>query len=339
MKAVVIHAKQDVQVDEMPTPQPAEGQVRLRMAYAGICGSDLHYFYDGGVGAFMLAEPLVPGHEVSGVVDDDPSGRYPKGTAVTVHPATFGDCQPGLEDEPHLWPRGAYLGSASTSPHTQGGASEFLLVRLDQVRQLPEGLDVRTAALAEPLGVGLHAITIAGGVQGKKVLVSGSGPIGLLAAAGALAQGAAEVTCSDVIDGPLERAKALGVTNTVNVVSTPLEAEAYDVVLECSGVVPAVNAAITALRRTGILVQVGMVAAGPQGIDMASIISKELQLRGTFRFHDEIDDAVQMLAANPSMAQVITHVIPADEAEQAFAVAKDSQASGKVLLALWPEEA
>lgn len=339
MRAVVIHAKDDVRIDEVPTPSPGPGQVRLRMAYAGICGSDLHYYFDGAVGAFVVREPLVPGHEVSGTVDEDPSGTHPKGTPVTVHPATFGDCRPGLEDAPHLWPNGAYLGSASTWPHTQGGASEYMVVRLDQVRALPGGLDLRTAALAEPLAVGLHAIAVGGGAQGRKVLVSGSGPIGLLAAAGALAAGAAEVTCSDVVDEPLDRARALGATSVVDVRDARLPDDHYDLVLECSGVVPAANAAIAALRRQGVLVQVGMVPAGLQGIDLASVVSKELQLRGTFRFNTEIDDAVAMLAANPSMAQVVTHVIGADEAARAFDVARDSRASGKVLLDLWNQEA
>ncbi|MEL4357668.1 MULTISPECIES: L-idonate 5-dehydrogenase [unclassified Luteococcus] len=335
MKSVVIHSKLDVRTDEVPTPEPAEGQVRLRMAYAGICGSDLHYYFDGAVGAFVVKEPLCPGHEVSGTVDVDPSGRFAVGTPVTVHPATFGQCQSGLEGHPHLWPQGAYLGSASTWPHTQGGASEYLLVRSDQVRVLPEGLDLRTAALAEPLGVGLHAIAVAQGVAGKRVLVSGSGPIGLLAAAGALAKGAAEVVCSDVIDEALERATALGAHGVVNVARKAPPTEHFDAVLECSGVVPAINAAIGSLRRTGILVQVGMVPAGPQGIDLASIISRELQLRGTFRFNTEIDEAVELLAGHPTMAQVITHVLPADQAADAFAVARDSKASGKVLLDLW----
>src|SRR5699024_9021661 len=128
VRAIVIHGKEDLELVEVPTPEPGPGQVRLRMAYAGICGSDLHYYYDGANGAFVVREPLVPGHEVSGTVDLDPAGELPPGTPVTVHPATFGEAQAGVEDRPHLWPGGAYLGSASTWPHTQGGMSEYLLV-------------------------------------------------------------------------------------------------------------------------------------------------------------------------------------------------------------------
>jgi len=334
VRAVVINGKEDLEVVEVPDPEPGPDQVRLRIAYAGICGSDLHYYYEGANGAFVVREPLVPGHEVSGTVDLDPSGQLAPGTPVTVHPATFGEQRPGIEDRPHLWPGGAYLGSASTWPHTQGGMSELLLVDRSMVRVLPRSLPLRRAALAEPLAVGLHGITLAGGVDGARVLVTGSGPIGLLTAAAALAGGAAQVTATDVLPGPLERARALGVHRTVDVSAEELPAEAYDVVLECSGVPASINAAFRAARLAGVHVQLGMVPDEPKGINLAPMISKELTVLGSFRFKDEIDAAVALLDARPEIEQVVTHELPADRALEAFAVARDSQASGKVLVAL-----
>jgi L-idonate 5-dehydrogenase len=334
----MIHGKTDLRVEEVPTPEPGPGQIRLRMAYAGVCGSDLHYYYEGANGAFVVREPLCPGHEVSGTVDLDPSGSLPVGTPVTVHPATFGELLPGLEAYRHLWPRGAYLGSASTWPHTQGGMSEFLIVDNAMVRRLPQGLSLAMAALAEPLAVALHGINVAGGVGGKRVLISGSGPIGLLAAAAALASGASEVTGSDILPEPLERARDQGVQHTVRVGQQELPQEAYDVVLECSGVPAAVNACITAVRRAGVIAQIGMLSAGPKPVELATLISKEAQLRGCFRFNDEIDAALEMLAATPSIGGVITHTLAAEEAETAFALARDSAASGKVLVRLWGAE-
>ncbi|HLT84208.1 MAG TPA: zinc-binding dehydrogenase [Phototrophicaceae bacterium] len=334
MRAVVIHGKEDLAVAEVPAPEPSAGQVRLRIAYAGICGSDLHYYYDGANGAFVVREPLVPGHEVSGTVDLDPSGELAPGTPVTVHPATFGDVQEGVEDRPHLWPNGAYLGSASTWPHTQGGMSELLVVDRSMVRVLPASLPLRRAALAEPLAVGLHGLALAGGVDGQRVLVTGSGPIGLLAAAAALATGAAEVTATDVLPGPLGRARALGVHRTVDVSREELPAEAFDVVLECSGVPASINAAFRAARRAGVHVQLGMVPDEPKGLNLAPMISKELTVHGSFRFHDEIDAAIALLDAHPGIEQVVTHELPADRAVEAFAVARDSEVSGKVLVSL-----
>ena len=338
MKTLFIHGREDIRLEDVPTPEPGPGEVRLRIAYVGVCGSDLHYYFNGANGAFVVEEPMAPGHEVSGVVDFDPSGKLDPGTPVTVHPATFGDPIPGIEDKRHLFPGGSYLGSASTHPHTQGGMSEFLIVKDFMVRPLPEGMDLRVAALAEPLGVALHGINVAGGVEGKKVVVSGSGPIGLLAAAAAVAKGAAEVVSTDVLAGPLDRAHQLGArpVRVGGAGSAELPRGHFDVALECSGIPAAVSATIEAVRPAGIHAQIGMMGAGPQPIALATLIAKEIQLRGCFRFNTEIDEAIELLAARPEIADVVvTHVFrgdSADSAVEAFTTARDSDASGKVLV-------
>ena len=338
MKTLFIHGREDIRLEDVPTPEPGPGEVRLRIAYVGVCGSDLHYYFNGANGAFVVEEPMAPGHEVSGVVDFDPSGKLDPGTPVTVHPATFGDPIPGIEDKRHLFPGGSYLGSASTHPHTQGGMSEFLIVKDFMVRPLPEGMDLRVAALAEPLGVALHGINVAGGVEGKRVVVSGSGPIGLLAAAAAVAKGAAEVVSTDVLAGPLDRAHQLGArpVRVGGAGSAELPRGHFDVALECSGIPAAVSATIEAVRPAGVHAQIGMMGAGPQPIARATLIAKEIQLRGCFRFNTEIDEAIELLAARPEIADVVvTHVFrgdSADSAVEAFTTARDSDASGKVLV-------
>ncbi len=246
MKSLKILGKESIRTEELPVPELVEGEVLVRMMYGGICGSDIHYYFNGANGEYVVREPFTPGHEMSGVVESDPSNEYPKGTPVAIAPATFGHSEPGIEHRPHLWPGGTYFGSASTTPHTQGGMSQFRAVKKFMLRALPQGLDIKTAALAEPLAVGLHAINIAGGVTGQKVLVSGSGPIGLLVAAACVAQNAKSVTSTDVLDGPLTRATAVGADETLNVSQTPIPALAYDVVFECSGVPAAVSPAINA---------------------------------------------------------------------------------------------
>ncbi len=346
MKTLFIHGREDIRLEDVPTPEPGPGEVRLRIAYVGVCGSDLHYYFNGANGAFVVEEPMAPGHEVSGVVDLDPSGKLASGTPVTVHPATFGEPIPGIEDKRHLFPGGSYLGSASTHPHTQGGMSEFLIVKDFMVRPLPAGMDLRVAALAEPLGVALHGINVAGGVEGKSVVVSGSGPIGLLAAAAAVAKGAAEVVSTDVLAGPLDRARRLGARpvrvggagagTTSGAGGAELPRGHFDVALECSGIPAAVSATIEAVRPAGVHAQIGMMGAGPQPIALATLIAKEIQLRGCFRFNTEIDEAIELLAARPEIADVVvTHVFKGDSADsavEAFTTAKDSDASGKVLV-------
>lgn len=337
MRAAYIESARTVAVREVPLPEPGPDQVRVRVDYVGICGSDLHYYHEGANGAFVVREPLIPGHEVSGRVDLDPTGTLPSGTSVTVHPARFGTPDPRIPDDPHLWSGGSYLGSASTWPHTQGGLAEFILVDRRMLRPLPEHLPIRRAALAEPLAVALHGLSKAGDVSGRRVLVTGSGPIGLLSIVAAVAAGAARVDATDVLPGPLRRARELGADEVYDVTTREVPEGGYDVVLECSGVAASVSTALRAARVGGTVVQVGMVPNEPRPINIAPFIAKEIRWFGTFRFNDEIDRAVELLAAAPHIEDVVTHVFDADDLDAAFATARDSDVSGKVLVAVWPE--
>ena len=334
MKLLAIHAAEDIRWEDRPAPEPDDGEVRLRVRYVGICGSDLHYYFHGKNGEYAVREPLTPGHELSAEVDLDPSGRLAPGTPVTVHPARFGPSVPGLEERPHLRAGGDYLGSAAGFPHRQGGAAELLVVEEHMIRVLPEGLSLERAALAEPLAVAIHAVSLAGDLSGTRALVIGSGPIGLLVAAAAVHAGAELVGASDVRPEPLERARVLGAAETFLVGTDAIENESFDVVFECSGVGVALTQAVRAARRAGTVVQVGMLPDAELGVNLAPMLAKELTLRGAFRFSSEIDDAIAMLASTDALDTVLSHVVPAADAVSAFAVARDSSASAKVLLAL-----
>ena len=334
MKALSIHAAGDMRLEDVPEVEPGEGQVRLKVAYVGICGSDLHYYYNCANGAFVITEPLIPGHELSAVVDLDPSGELAPGTPVTVHPARYGTSAPGIEDRPHLWPGGDYLGSASVTPHRQGAAVEHLVIERENIRVLPESLPLRRGALAEPLAVSLHAVTIAGDVTGKDCLVLGAGPIGLLAVAALLHRGASSVHVTDVRPEPLERAAALGAQRTLRVPEEAPANNAYDVVLECSGAPVSLSSAVQAVRPAGIIVQVAILPNQEIPVNLAALVAKEVQLRGTQRFDTEIDEAIELLAQDARFDAVVTQVVPVAEAETAFATAKDASRSAKVLLEL-----
>jgi len=334
MKALAIHGKEDIRWEERSAPEPADGEVRLRVGYVGICGSDLHYYFHGANGENVVREPFTPGHELSAVVDYDPSGRYPAGSPVTVHPARYGAPVAGLKERPHLRPGGDYLGSAATFPHRQGGAAELLIVEDHMIRPLPTGLPLLRAALAEPLAVALHAVNLAPALAGRRVLVIGAGPIGLLVVAAAAEAGAAAIGVTDLREEPLERAVALGANETALVGRDVVENESYDVVFECSGVGVSVTQAVRAVRRAGTVVQVGMLPNAEIGVNLSPMLAKEVSLVGAFRFSTEIDDAIALLAASDRFDAVISHVIPAADAVNAFAVARDASASAKVMLQL-----
>lgn len=333
MKTLAIHGAEDIRWEDSDTPEPRDGEVRLRVRYVGICGSDLHYYFHGANGEYVIREPLTPGHELSAEVDMDPSGRLAPGTRVTVHPGRYGPSLPGLEDRPHLRPGGDYLGSAAADPHRQGGAAEYLIVERSMVRVLPEALPLQRAALAEPLAVAMHAVGLAGDLRGARVLVLGAGPIGLLVIAAAVRAGATAVTASDMREEALHRAAAVGAESLLLVGRDPVADESADVVFECSGAPVALTQAVRAAKRAGTIVQVGMLPDAASAINLAPMLAKELTIRGAFRFSTEIDDAIAFLAESDLLGSVVTHVLPAAEAVDAFAVARDSSRSAKVLLA------
>lgn len=338
-RALFIDGAQQAAVRTTEVPEPGPEQLILRAHHVGICGSDLHYYDQGANGAFVVREPLIPGHELSGTVETDPSGALAPGTPVTIHPARFGDEDPRFPDAPQLWPGGSYLGSASTWPHTQGALSELLLVERHMIRVLPESLPLRRAVLAEPLAVALHAVEQArragAHIDGAEVLVSGAGPVGLLAIAALADAGAAEITATDVLPGPLARARAQGATRTLDVSREALPQSTYDLVLECSGAIASVNTALTAVRPAGVVVQVGMVPAVRQPMDLSPFIAKEVRYMGTFRFAGEIDAAIELLARRPEIENVITHELPPEEPDALFGAARDAEGSGKVITAPW----
>ncbi|WP_285042337.1 L-idonate 5-dehydrogenase [Plantibacter sp. LMC-P-059a] len=333
MKTLAIHGAEDIRWEDTDTPEPRDGEVRLRVRYVGICGSDLHYYFHGANGEYVIREPLTPGHELSAEVDADPSGRLAPGTRVTVHPARYGPSLPGLEERPHLRPGGDYLGSAAANPHRQGGAAEYLIVERSMVRVLPEALPLQRAALAEPLAVAMHAVGLAGDLRGARVLVLGAGPIGLLVIAAAVRAGATAVTASDMREEALHRAATVGAESLLLAGRDPVADESADVVFECSGAPVALTQAVRAAKRAGTIVQVGMLPDAASAINLAPMLAKELTIRGAFRFSTEIDDAIAFLAEGDLLDSVVTHVLPAAEAVDAFAVARDSSRSAKVLLA------
>lgn len=332
MKGLFIHGAEDMRLEDVSAPEPGDGEVLLRVRYVGICGSDLHYYFHGKNGENLVREPFAPGHEFSALVEADPSGEWAPGTPVTVHPARYGHPVAGIEDRPHLWPGGDYLGSAADFPHRQGAAAEYVLVEKSMLRGLPDGLSLRDAALAEPLGVALHALTIAGDDLAGRAVVLGAGPVGLLTVAALVARGVDQVAVGDVQESALDRARSLGAHETFLIGSDEVPTTSYPVVFECSGVPASLTQAVASASRGGVVVQVGMLADSAIGVNLAPLVSKELHLRGTFRFSTEIDDAVELLAAHPTIAGVVTHVLPASDAVAAFATAQDSAASGKVLI-------
>ena len=264
-----------------------------------------------------------------------PQGTLPTGTPVAIHPASAcgncPECGAGLRN---VCRNARYFGSAASFPHTQGGFSEYMIVRQDQIRVLPTSLPLSRAVLAEPLAVGLHALNRAGGVAGAKVLVGGSGPIGILVAGAAKAAGAEEVWTTDLLDHPLKIALDVGVDHTVRIGTESLPDQYFDVAIEASGAPGAVGPTLAAVRRRGVMVQLGMFPPGARPAELSALVAKEIDWRGAFRFDTEFDDSIALLAGTDALDPVITHTFDLTDAVAAMDVAADPAASGKVVLRL-----
>ncbi|UKA71280.1 L-idonate 5-dehydrogenase [Arthrobacter sp. FW306-06-A] len=336
-QAVVVHGVNDLRIEtvEQAAPRPHEAVVDI--AYGGICGSDLHYWLHGAAGESILRAPLVLGHEVVGtVVQAAADGSGPAvGTNVAVHPATPGGTGVRYpEDRPNLSPGCTYLGSAARYPHTQGAFSRYSVLPARMLRPLPRGLDLRAAALTEPVSVAWHAVAQAGDLAGKRVLVIGSGPIGSLVVAVAKRAGATEIIAVDMHEEPLKIATAVGATGTILATDTDaIAAVEADVVLESSGNHRGLASALRGAMRGGRVVMVGLLPSGDQPVPISLAITRELQLVGSFRFNAEIDDVLAALADGSLYVEpVVTHEFPSTRALEAFELAKDPTRSGKVLI-------
>lgn len=337
MRALVAHGIDDARVENVHLAAPHADDAVVRVVYGGICGSDLHYWKHGAAGQSILREPMVLGHEIVGVIEEaaaDGSGPA-VGTPVAVHPARYGDSPSRFPaDRPNISGAVSYLGSAARLPHTAGGFAERVVLPASMLRALPESLPLRTAALIEPASVAWHATNRAGDLAGRRVLVIGAGPIGSLIVASARAQGADEVIAVDLHEEPLRIATAVGASRTI--LATDAEAIAAvdaDIALESSGNPRGLASAIAGTTRGGRVVMVGLLPDGDQPVPIATAITRELDLVGSFRFDDEIDDVIAALADRRlRIDPVITHEFALDDALDALAIALDARASGKVLV-------
>lgn len=335
---VVAHAKGELRVDSWPEPVPAADEAVIEIAYGGICGSDLHYWMNGAAGESVLREPLLLGHEIVGTVlaAAQNGAGLPVGTRVAIHPAMQGS-ENGARyphDRPNLAPDVTYLGSAARFPHRSGGFANRVAIPERMLRQLPDNLSLRDAAIVEPASVAWHAVSRAGDVTGKRALVIGCGPIGCLVIAVLRHHGASEIVAVDMFDGPLAIARASGATSTV--MATDADAIAAvdaDITVESSGSHRGLASAVRGTTRGGRVVMVGLLPSGEQPALVSLAITRELELVGSFRFNNEIDAVISALADGSLHTEsVVTHEFPVADALEAFEAAKNSAVSGKVLL-------
>ena len=337
MKAVVVHGAGDLRVDELPDPVAGPGEVVIAVEWGGICGSDISYWRHGGTGTAVLRHPLVLGHEIAGriaALGPDVTG-HEVGEPVTAHPSSLVGEFTRTDGRTNLHPQVRYFGSAMFDPHTDGGFSQFRTVRAEQLRPLPDGVSTLQGALAEPLAVALHAVNRAGGVRGRDVVVNGAGPIGALVVAAAKFHGAASVTAVDVAASSLAIATAMGADEIRDLGGGDSLPEDAELVFEASGVPAALGGVLHATARGGTVVQVGNLPGAPAPAALGDLVTREITWIGSFRFVEEIGDALLALRDGLDVGPIVTHRFPLARAAEAMAVAADrASGSSKVMLEL-----
>lgn len=300
-------------------PIPAPGQVLIKIASNGICGSDVHFYHEGRLGNFVVTTPYIPGHEASGTIEScgPDTSLFQIGDRVVIEPGiTCGHCHNCKIGRYNLCPDVVFL----SAPPINGTFCDYIAVNENFVFPIPDSLSLAHAALAEPVAVAIHAVNRGKFRAGDTGIIVGAGPIGLLTLQAFKAAGGGRAICIDPIEQRLEIAKKLGADEVlVPVKDAPPVENAGDVVFETAG-----NAAATAqlfkmARHGGRVVQVGWPNGNTVNLDVALMMDKELDYSGVNRYANVFDTAVTWLSDGRINADaIITQRYPFDCAAEAF---------------------
>jgi L-iditol 2-dehydrogenase len=335
MKAARLYGPGDIRVEELPEPPPpGPGEVLLAVTAVGICGSDLHYYREGSLGGLVPDEPLILGHEFAGRVEQvGPGVTLPVGTRVAVEPGrSCGQCEACVEGHPNLCPAILFCGS----PPVDGALRERMLYPASLLFPLPDALSDAEGAALEPLGVGLHALSLVRLAPGGTAAVLGAGPIGLMLAMLCRAAGAAEVIVTEPVPHRRDAARRLGATAVVDPGAEPVgEAirrltggRGVDVAFEAAGAPDTPAEAAEAVRPGGHVVLVGIPTDDRLALSHAIARRKGLTIRFARRMKHTYHRAMALTSQRiVHLRPLLTHHLPLSDAARAFHLA-DAYAEG-----------
>jgi L-iditol 2-dehydrogenase len=324
MRVSVLRGAGDLVVEERPEPVPGPNEVLVRVASVGVCGSDVHYFEHGRIGSYVVDSPLVLGHEASGEVVATGSSvtRLTVGQRVSIEPGVPDfTCAQCLAGRYNLCVGMRFF----ATPPYDGAFAELVTVHEQFAHPVPDGLSDDAAALLEPLSVGLWACHKGQVGAGSRVLVTGAGPVGLVAMQSALALGAASVVVTDVNEHRLALARELGATEVVDTSNTPLFATglAVDVLLECSGHPGATADGIRVVAPAGTVVLVGM-GGDEMPLPVSLVQERELTVTGTFRYAHTWPAAIALAASGRiELDRLVTGHYGLDQVAEALSVGRN----------------
>lgn len=325
MRVSVLRGVRDIGLEERPVPDVGPGEVLVKVGSVGVCGSDVHYYEHGRIGDFVVRSPLVLGHEAGGVVAAVGEGVTGDrvGERVAIEPGVpCRRCDQCRHGRYNLCPDISFF----ATPPVDGAFAEYVAMPADFVFPVPDLISDDAAGLIEPLSVGVWANRKAGTTAGTSLLVSGAGPIGLLVAAVARAQGAGNIVVADVDPHRLELARAYGATHVADARDPEaLDGIEVDAFVDCSGAQQAVIAGIRTVRGGGAVVLVGM-GADEMSLPVSLLQNREILLTGTFRYANTWPAAIALAASGAvDLDGMVTGRVGLDRAEEALSPDPDAQ--------------
>jgi L-iditol 2-dehydrogenase len=346
MKAAVLNKPFDIEVKSIPVPVPGEDEALVKVRCIGICGSDVHYYEHGRIGRFVVEAPIILGHELAGEVVEVGAKvtNVSVGDRVAVEPGvTCGTCAYCKSGRYNLCPDVRFL----ATPPVDGAWAEYVAIRSDFLFRLPEGMSFEQGALLEPLSVGFHAMKRGGVTPADQVLVTGLGPIGLLAAQAARLFGVTEIYATDVVPFRRELALDMGVTAVIDPAKEDTAkrlreltgGEGVDVIVETSGNAQAVHDAVRTAKRGGRIVLVGMPADDEIPVNINQLIDSELDVYGVFRYANTYSAAIQALRRSGiDIEKVVTHKFALQDIREAVELARTGKDSS-IKIMIYPHPA
>lgn len=333
MDAAILNKPLDIEVKQIKMPNTAADEALIKVYCIGVCGSDIHYYEHGKIGRYVVEEPIILGHELAGEVVE--IGRNVKdisiGDRVAVEPGvTCGRCDYCKAGRYNLCPDVVFM----ATPPVDGAWAEYVAVRSDFLFKLPDEVSYEAGALLEPLSVGIHAMNRGKVTPGDRVLITGLGPIGLLAIQVAKMFGVYDIYASDVIPFRQKIGKDLGLTEVIDPTKVDLQeriaeltdGKGIDVVIETSGNKLAIADTITVVNRGGRVVFVGLPVEGEVSVNITHLVDAELDVYGVFRYANTYPMAIKALSnTDLNVEEVITHKFSLRNIKEAIEIASNQK--------------
>jgi L-iditol 2-dehydrogenase len=323
VKVLRLHGVQDLRLHDEPKPTPCGDETLLRVTAVGVCGSDLHWFSETGIGDAKLTKPLVLGHEFTGVIE----GSKRRGERVAADPAiNCGECEFCLEGNPNLCDSLIFAGHGTTD----GSSCEYITWPTRFLYPIPDTLSDADGAMLEPLGVAIHAVDLGKLKPAMTVGVFGCGPIGLLILQVARAAGAARIIATDKLPHRLEAAKAMGATDVFQAADGQENAEIWsatdqhgvDVAFEAAGENAAVETSIAMTKKGGRVVLSGIPSDDRTAFTASTARRKGLTIKLVRRMKHTYPRAIRLVERGlVDVRSLVTHRFPLEESAKAYSVA------------------